>query len=141
MELYECINFILNSTQNAVHAYFKEKLRDYGVTPIQYSLLKCLWATDMQTPTQLAQTLQVDTSTITGLIERMERKDLVERVYSAEDRRSIQVCLKDAGRRMEQGIDAVIEEANVEVTAGISPEELAILKRQCNLIRENAHRG
>ena len=137
MELYECINFVLNSTQNAVHSYFKEKLRPFGVTPIQYSLLKCLWVEDMQTPSQLAQTLQVDTSTISGLLERLERKGLVVRTYSQEDRRSILVCLQEDGRVLQSGIEQAIAEANEEVTRGISPEDVARLKEQCNLIKEN----
>lgn len=141
MELYECINFVLNSTQNAVHSYFKEKLRPFGVTPIQYSLLKCLWNTDMQTPTQLSQTLQVDTSTITGLIERLERKDLVVRAYSREDRRSILVCLKEGGRKLQKGIEAAIGEANVEITQGIDSGELAKFMRLCEQMKENARRN
>ncbi|MEM5779524.1 MAG: MarR family transcriptional regulator [Lawsonibacter sp.] len=141
MELYDCINFILNSTQNAVHSYFKEKLLPFDVTPIQYSVLKCLWDTDMQTPTQLSQILQVDTSTITGLIERMERKSLVTRTYSQEDRRSIQVCLTEEGRRLQPGIEAAIQQANVEVTRGLEVNQVAELKRQCQLMKENARRG
>lgn len=141
MELNECINFVLNSTQNAIHAYFKEKLRPFGVTPIQYSMLKCLWDADMQTPTQLSQTLQVDTSTITGLIERLERKDLVVRTYSREDRRSILVCLKESGRQMQSGVEEAIREANVEVTRGMSKEEVAVFMRLCEQMKENARRG
>ena len=64
MELYDCINFILNRVQNSVNSHFKAKLQPFGVTPIQYSLLKCLWTQDMQMPSQLAQTLQVDASKI-----------------------------------------------------------------------------
>lgn len=141
MELNECINFVLNSTQNTIHAYFKEKLRPFGVTPIQYSMLKCLWDTDMQTPTQLSQTLQVDTSTITGLIERLERKNLVVRTYSREDRRSILVCLKESGRQMQAGVEAAIQEANVEVTLGLERDEVAVFMRLCEKMKENARRG
>lgn len=141
MEMYECINFVLNSTQNAVHAYFKEKLRPFDVTPIQYSMLKCLWDTDMQTPTQLAQALQVDTSTITGLIERLERKNMVARMYSQEDRRSIQIHLQETGRRLQSGIEDAIQQANIEITKGMTPEAVHLLKQQCELMKENARRG
>lgn len=140
MELYECVNFILNSTQNAVLAYFKEKLRPFDVTPIQYSMLKCLWTMDMQTPTQLAQTLQVDTSTITGLIERLERKELIIRIYSQEDRRSVQVCLKEEGWHLRTGIEEAIQQANAEITEGMQPEEIAMWKQMCKRMKENARR-
>lgn len=138
MELYDCINFVLNSTQNAVHAYFREKLQPFGVTPIQYSLLKCLWEEDTQTPTQLAQTLQVDSSTVTGLLERLEKKQLIIRRYSQEDRRSVYVCLEDEGRKLQDGIEEAIREANVAITAGMTDSEVKHLKKQCELMKENA---
>ena len=138
MELCDCINFVLNSTQNAVHSYFRDKLQPFGVTPIQYSLLKCLWEEDTQTPTQLAQTLQVDSSTVTGLLERLERKQLIVRRYSREDRRSVFVCLEEEGRKLQAGIEEAIREANVAVTAGMTEEEVRRLKDQCELIKENA---
>lgn len=46
MELSSCINFILYCTQNAVLNYFRERLSQYDVTPIQYSVLKCLSTED-----------------------------------------------------------------------------------------------
>jgi len=140
LELYECINFVMNSTQHAIHGHFKEKLQPLGVTPIQYSVLKCLWDADMQTPTQLAQTLQLDTSTVTGLLERMEKKNLILRTYSREDRRSILVCLKEEGRALQKGVEAAIQEANLEITRGIDPAAVVLFKQQCAQMRENARR-
>ena len=74
MELSSCINFILYCTQNAVLNYFRERLSQYDVTPIQYSVLKCLSTEDGQTPTQLAQSLRLDASSVTGLLARLERR-------------------------------------------------------------------
>ncbi len=138
MELYDCINFILNSTQNAVHSYFRDKLQPFGVTPIQYSLLKCLWEEDTQTPSQLAQTLQVDSSTVTGLLERLERKQLIVRRYSQEDRRSVFVCLEEGGRKLQDEIEEAISEANAAIMNGMTAEEIQRLKDQCGLMKENA---
>ena len=138
MELYECINFVLNSTQNAVHSYFREQLQPLGVTPIQYSVLKCLWNEDQQTPTQLAQTLQVDSSTITGLLGRLEQKDLIARKYSKQDRRSVFVCLQPAGRALQKGVEDAIQAANVEITSGIAAEDLAKFKAMCKQMKDNA---
>ena len=140
VELYECINFILNRTQSAVHVYFKEKLTPFDVTPIQYSLLKCLWDNDMQTPTILAQALQMDTSTVTGLIERLERKNLVTREYSMEDRRSICVRLTPEGKSLQTGVEATIQQANLETMRGLTDEQINSFKRACALIQDNVRR-
>ena len=137
MELYDCINFILNSTQNAVHSYFRDKLQPFGVTPIQYSLLKCLWEEDTQTPSQLAQTLQVDSSTVTGLLERLERKQLIVRRYSQEDRRSVSIHLREEGKTLWTQVDRVIEDANAKITQGLDADRYAQLLSSLSLLEHN----
>ena len=67
MQLNECINFMLTNVQNAVFLCFKKQLQQFNVTPIQYALLKCLWDEDEQAPSQLAQHLCLDSSTVTGV--------------------------------------------------------------------------
>ena len=141
MKLYECINFQLNNVHNAVFSYFKAMLAPYDVTPIQYALLKCLWEEDMQPPTQLAQALQLDASTVSGHIDRLEKKQLIERVYNTQDRRSIYVHLLESGAALQSPIEDAIQKANKEVTAGISPEDLATFKKQLKMIENNAKAG
>jgi DNA-binding MarR family transcriptional regulator len=138
MELNECINFELNIVQNTVLNYFKGKLAPYDVTPIQYALLKCLWNEDLQTPTQLAQTLRLDTSSITGLLARLEKKGLIERIYSQQDRRSIQVHILENGAALQKPIESAIETANREITAGISPEDYKQFRSLLKVIESNA---
>jgi len=141
MELNECINFQLNNAHNAVFNYFKAKLQPYDVTPIQYSLLKCLWEEDMQPPTQLAQALQLDTSTITGHLSRLEKKGLIERIYNTQDRRSIHVHLLESGAALQAPVEEAVVEANKEITAGISQKALETFRKQLATIENNAKLG
>lgn len=138
MELYECINFELTSVQNAVYNYFKTKLLPFDVTPVQYALLKCLWTEDMRTPTQLAQSLRLDSSSITGILARLEKKELVERIYSLQDRRSISVHLLEGGAALQKPIEKAILEANKKITAGLDPAAYHQFREQLHLIERNA---
>lgn len=138
MELGNCINFMLYSAQNAVLNYFRDRLSEYDVTPIQYSLLKCLSAEDKQTPSQLAQTLRLDASSVTGLLARLEKKELVLRVYSKEDRRSVHVHLLPAGVALLDPIDKTIEDANRVISSGFSEKDYALFQSQLLAIEHNA---
>ena len=138
MELSECINFILTSTQNSVFAYFKSRLQSFDVTPVQYALLKCLWTQDMQTPTQLSQILNLDASSVTGILARLEKKGLLERTYSKEDRRSVHVRLLPDGKALQPGIEAVIDEANAKILSGFTPESVSLFKQNLRQIEQNA---
>lgn len=141
MDLQDCINFRLTGAQNVVFNYFKGKLAPLDVTPIQYALLKCLWTEDLQTPSQLAQTLHLDASSITGILDRLEKKGLVERVYSRQDRRSVQVHLLENGAALQKPIEDVIEEANREVLSGIGQEDYRRFRGLLETMEHNARNG
>lgn len=129
MKLQDCINFALSNAQNTVSSYFKSRLQIFDVTPVQYALLKCLWTENMQTPTQLSQTLGLDASSITGTLDRLERKNLLIRVYSKEDRRSVHICLKEEGSALQGPIEEVIADANKKVLMNISESDYTVFKR------------
>ncbi|MGG1517080.1 MarR family transcriptional regulator [Paenibacillus oryzisoli] len=71
---------------------------------------------------QLAQHLRLDKSSITGLIDRAERRGLVERVASPHDRRGFLVKVTAEGWRL---IDTVGGEIvrQIEDMAQVLPEE------------------
>jgi DNA-binding MarR family transcriptional regulator len=52
------------------------------------------------TMNELAKVLGLDKSSVTGLVDRAERRGLVARAPSAADRRSVLVSLTDQGRAL-----------------------------------------
>ena len=138
MEIRNCIIFILSNTQNSVFSYFKKRLQEFDITPSQYSLLSCLWAQDGQTPSQLAQAMHLDTSSITGILSRLEKKELIDRVYSQEDRRSVSIHLREEGKALWHQVDKVIEEANEKITRGLDADHYEQFLSYLNLIESNS---
>ena len=61
--------------------------------------------TQTSTPSVLADKAGVTRATMTGLIDGLEQSGLVERVFSKNDRRSVQIHLTDAGQAK---LDAVM---------------------------------
>ncbi len=140
MKLQECINFLLTNAQNTVFTYFKRELSCLDVTPIQYATLKCLWEEDGQMPSQLAETLNLDSSTVTGILSRLEDKSLIQRSFRMDDRRKVIVHLTDSGRSLEQPVNAIIERLNAEVTEGLSADDMAVFHHHLKVISDNAAR-
>ena len=137
MESNDCINFILSNTQNAVYNYFKRRLQDYDTTPSQYELLRCLWKHDGLTPSQLAQAMHLDTSSITGILGRLEKKNLISRVYSQEDRRSVSIYLREEGKQLWSQIDHVIDEANAKIISGFNEKDYSQFLSYLTMIVNN----
>ena len=138
MNLVDCINYQLTQTQKTVFTYFKESLAKFDVTPSQYALMSVLWDGAEHSPSQIACELSLDASSITGLLNRMEDKELIHRTYCDEDRRAVSVKITDKGMALKDGIIETIEDCNVKVLAGITPEEDAVLRKCIALLNANA---
>ena len=137
MELEQCVNFVLTKAQNAVHQLFKAELAPYGVTPGQYGVLRCLWDQNGMTAKQLADRLSLDGSTITGILDRMEQKGLIERHTDPRDRRALKVVLTDQGWNLKEPLTKAIEEANRKALQSFSQEEAELLKKLLDEISES----
>lgn len=140
MRIYDCINFQLSNAQNSVLSYFRKILLPFGVTPSQYSVLSCLWEQDLQPPSQLAQKLNLDPSTMTGLITRMEGKKLIKRQFSQENLRTTVIHITEYGSSLEEGIIKAIEDANNLILDGISGKEHDVLLKCFEIMQRNAQK-
>lgn len=129
MELEQCVNFVLTKAQNAVQQLFKAELAPYGVTPGQYAVLKCLWDENGQTAKQLSERLYLDGSTVTGILDRMENKTLINRQPDSKDRRAVRVMLTEQGKALEGPVNATIELANKKALQKLNPQESVLLKK------------
>src|SRR3954453_23334892 len=72
---------------------------------------------------RVADQLQVSLPNVTGIIERMVEKRLVERTRPEDDRRIVQVRITDAGRDMLDQIDTVKRQEMANVICRLTPEQ------------------
>ncbi len=134
MELKECINFLLSTAQHNVFQYLSVKLSSLGITPSQYSVLSCLWGRSHATPKQLAEILGIETSTVSGLLDRLQKNGLIDRIVNSEDRREVQVIATQKGRDLEKPVTAIIDDMNKEVLKTFTQEEIDKLKSMLRII-------
>jgi DNA-binding MarR family transcriptional regulator len=80
----------------------RHQISDSELTPAQYSVLSLLWQRDGRQSNELSSACCCSPSTITGVVDTLERKGLVTRVSNPQDRRSLLVGLTDAGRALER---------------------------------------
>ena len=90
-------HYIRRLQQIAVAIYLQET-DAHGVTPVQYAALQTVAGTPGIDQRRLAGAIGFDTSTIAGVIDRLEARGLVQRSASPADRRVRQLTLTGAGR-------------------------------------------
>lgn len=128
MELEQCLNFILTKAQLSVEQVFKEDLKPFGITPGQYMVLKCLWDENGIAVKQLADRLQLDSSTITGILDRLENKGLIKRKPNPNDRRTLSLVLTTKGKALKNSVNQAIINANIKVLGVLNNQESEDLK-------------
>jgi len=96
-EIYKLINRINKKFEKLQRRIIQKE----NLTTAQYSILQQLWKTDGVQFKTLANECCCSQSTITGIVDTMEKKDIVVRKMNPEDRRSVLVILTDKGKSLE----------------------------------------
>lgn len=118
-----CINFLLTISQHEVFLIFSEHLSEFGITRGQYGVLACLWKHETLTPKEIANILRVENSTISGVLDRMQKRGLIDRILDPNNRRSIRVKPTAAGMAIKEPVQKRIEELNDMVFKEFTPQE------------------
>jgi len=124
---YVC--YKLSRVMRKVHRYYESKLSHYGITPSQFYVLSAVWEKDGVKFKELAKGLDMDGSTLTSILDRMERQDLVERRNDPDDRRSLLIFLKDKAKQNIAEITCLAETLNQEIKERFSVEEFTSFER------------
>lgn len=88
-----------------VQSVYAEVCEKHGLTPQQAQLL-CVLAESSRGMAELVQTLRIEKSSGSGLVDRVERKGLVMRSHAEHDGRAVLVQLTDAGATLAQNFRA-----------------------------------
>jgi len=81
---------------------------------------------------QLSRLLFLDNSTLTGLVDRLERSGFVLRKVNPKDRRSSLIHMTSQGNKEVNKAETVIHRVNEEIQADFSKEEIESFKRILN---------
>lgn len=113
----ECISFQLNRAAQQASRRARELLLPLSVTPTQYAVLSVLAEEDGRTQSEVGDRLSLDSATMTGLVDRLEKQGLVERRADNSDRRAQRVWLTPAGRAGFPAMLRAMQDLNGEVDA------------------------
>jgi DNA-binding MarR family transcriptional regulator len=116
-----------------VHGLLERRAAEHDVSITAGRLLGILRD---RTPTinELAALLELDKSSVSGLIDRAARRGLVQRMPSADDRRSVRVGLTDAGRAVAARVAADFGRDVTSLLAVLDADDRARLTRLAEAI-------
>jgi DNA-binding MarR family transcriptional regulator len=124
--LSDQVCFALYTASRAVTNRYRPLLDDLGVTYPQYLALLVLWERDEVTVKDLGAALQLESSTLSPLLKRLEAAGLVRRQRRTDDERSVLVRLTDRGSQLRERAHGIPVE--IACASGLTGPELANLR-------------
>ena len=114
--------------------YTKEINKKYHVSAAQVNCLLALYENGPLPPSQIAKYMMVNSSTVTGIIDRLEQKGLVERMRISQDRRVITIQLTETGKRLAENAPPPIQQKIVNGLKRLSEQEIDQVINALNIL-------
>lgn len=114
------IGYKVKLVSQLMYRDFLERLEPYGLTPFHYLVLCCLWEEDGLSTSGIADKLKQLGATLTGVVDRMEKRALVYRERDPDDRRVIRIWLTEEGKQLMKTLPSIGAETIERATTGMS---------------------
>jgi len=132
--------FLIARINQAAGRIFANILREHKIghiTPAQGRILFVLWRKDNIPIQQLAKETSLSKSTLTAMLDGLERAGHIKRIRSKSDRREVLIKLTEKDHNLMDTYAKVSEEMTDIVCRGLSEEELDDLEDKLRKILDN----
>ncbi|MFH1137275.1 MAG: MarR family transcriptional regulator [Pseudomonadota bacterium] len=121
--------FLLYRTAIAAKAALRREFQNAGldVTPEQWTVLCALWEEDGLSQGELAGKTVKDKTTITRILDLLEKKGLAVRRRQESDRRVYEIYLTEEGRNLREKLTPVFTGLHARLNDGISEQEVQLM--------------
>ena len=134
LKLENQLCFRLYASSREVIKKYKPILDQYNLTYTQYLTMLVLWENEKITVKGIGEKFHLDSGTLTPLIKKLEKMNLVTKYRSKEDDRVVIVELTDEGRNLKDDMIDVPRKAFCSL--GIEKEQILELKKNLDSLLE-----
>ena len=135
--LDESIGFLVHQADLYLVNHLLSLFKPHDLTVEQWKVLNRLVETDGLTQRELARKNSKDPTTLVRILDKMERKGLVERRDHPDDRRVFRITLTPRGRKLQAQLAPLAVRSSQDATRGMSEAEVKALKRLLRKVHAN----
>lgn len=140
-DIREMIGFLLVQVAKEHRGRAEHSFTELGVRVGQDMVLLRLWEENGLSPTELANRLRVEPATVSKVLNRMEKAELVTRQRDPEDARSFKVYLTDRGRSLQEPVSSRWKQIEDQMLEGLTHDERIVLRRSLSKLLDNLSRA
>ena len=131
--------FLIAKIRQVGERIFLRKLKQYGIeiNPAQGRIVFALWQHDGISINELGKRTQLKKSTLTSMLDRLERMGYVERRPCSKDRRKILIMRTDKDIDMENKYTEISQEMAELFYGGFSKSEIGRLEEDLERVLNN----
>lgn len=135
--LDKSIGMSINYVNKKIQRYLSINLEKYDITTEQWAVLLKLVEKEGINQKLLSKEVEKDQATLTRILDILERKSLIIRKKSPEDRRAFLIYTTDKGKELKEEVYPFIEELFENMICGIPKDELDLFVSVLSKINEN----
>lgn len=113
------------------------ELQPFEVSSGQWSVLRVLWESEGLSQVELADCMRVEKASLTGVLDVMEKRDLISRTRNPEDRRKVNIHLTPRARALKDKLLPYRARINRKATRGMTTDEVETLRRLLTQVINN----
>jgi DNA-binding MarR family transcriptional regulator len=122
------VGHCLMQLMNLMRREVESRMVEHGLTDAQWKPLWMLKTGRASTANEMAREMMIDAGAVTRMLDRLEAKQLIERVRSDSDRRVVHLRLTSAGEAAVEQVPHVLASVNNEFLRGFSEAEFQQLR-------------
>lgn len=118
----DCPYYLISRATLAITSFLRKELSDTGagnIKPAYLGVLLSLWNEDNLRANELGKRAGLEPSSMTGLLDRMEKDGLLKRTPDPEDRRAFRILLTPLGTKAEaasmEAVSRVLDRVFVDI--------------------------
>lgn len=123
---------VLMKASKSIEERVKRDIKRYGVSVTEFTILEALYHKGPLTVQQICDAVLINSGSMTYVIDKLQKRGMLKRFPSHQDRRVIQVQITDEGNKIMDEIfpqhQAVIEEIFADIELDDQKKLIAMLK-------------
>lgn len=124
-DVYKTPGHLIRRAQQIAVALFSEELAEFGVTPVQFASLIAIRDNPGIDQKRLGHLIAIDRSTITNVLNGLEKKGLVCRIVPANNQRIKQLFTLSAGNELLVDAQKAVLRVQERLLAPLTPDQTA----------------
>jgi MarR family transcriptional regulator, organic hydroperoxide resistance regulator len=125
---------LIKNTWQKLSRYYNQRLVKYELTAPAALLLLEISPDNGESPKSLTAKLDLESSSMTGLLDRLEKKGLIERRRDPHDRRGVLIYLTAGGISARETIKLLVDELDRKLQETLSAEDIKTFRRIASVI-------